>query len=109
MLAIETKVEVELYSREWLDDNEYDLTDKLFQKFDLLNETDWAKADDVAIASIDDELVGVIIGYNDVCLICQVAWDKQRQGIGTALVQKSGMVFPKQNGSPEFWEAMENA
>ncbi len=109
MPEVKIAIKVEAYSREWLDDNEYDLTDKLFQKFDLLNETDWAKADDVAIASIDDELVGVIIGYNDVCLICQVAWDKQRQGIGTALVQKSGMVFPKQNGAPEFWEAMENA
>jgi hypothetical protein len=99
---------VELFSREWLDDNEYDLTDKLFQKFDLLNESDWEKADDVAIASIDDEPVGVIIGYGNNCLICQVAWDKQKQGIGTSLVNKSGMIFPKQNGCPEFWEKFEN-
>ena len=101
-----TVISTEKFSREWLDENDYQLTDLLFQKFNLLNERDWELSEEVTIAKDGDEIVGVIIGYDDTCIICQVVWDRQRQGIGTALVKASGMFHPKQNGAPEFWEAM---
>ena len=99
-------VKIENFSREWLDENDYQLTDVLFQQFNLLNERDWELSENVAIAKDGDTVVGVIIGYDDTAIICQVAWDRQRQGIGSALVKASGMFYPKQNGAPEFWEAM---
>jgi GNAT superfamily N-acetyltransferase len=104
-----TAVTVDTYSRDWLDENDYALTDKLFRSFNLLNERDWDLAESVGVAVSGDEIVGVIIGYDEICIICQVAWDKQRQGIGRALVQSTGMYAPKQNGAPEFWDAMQDA
>jgi GNAT superfamily N-acetyltransferase len=108
MPEVKIAIKVEAYSREWLDKNKYELTDELFRKFDLLNERDWSNAEEVAIAYSEEEIVGVIIGYFNTCLICQVSEQYRRQGIGTELVKASGLLFPKQNGAPEFWEAMAN-
>lgn len=101
-----TAVTVDVCSREWLDQNDYALTDRLFRSFNLLSERDWDLAETVGIASVGDEVVGVIIGYDEVCVICQVAWAWQRQGIGRQLVKSTGMYAPKQNGAPEFWESV---
>ena len=101
-------MKVERYSREWLDNNEFNLTDDLFRKFNLLNERDWTRSEEVAIAYSDDDEtpIGVIIGYFNTCLICQVDEKFRRQGVGTSLVKTTGFFYPKQNGAPEFWEAM---
>jgi len=99
-------VKVEIYDREWLDENEYELTDILFQKFNLLNEDVWSQSESIGVAFQGNELVGVIVGYDEICIVCQVDENFRRQGIGTSLVQNSGMFAPKQNGAPEFWEAV---
>ena len=109
MMKTATAITINTYSREWLDENDYALADNLFRSFNLLNERDWDLAETVGIAVCGDEIVGVIVGYDEVCIVCQVAWNKQRQGIGRALVRATGMYAPKQNGAPDFWGAMENA
>lgn len=97
-------MKVERYSREWLDNNEFDLKNDLFKEFDLLNQHDWNNSEEVAIAYSDETPIGVIIGYFNTCLICQVDEKFRRQGVGTSLVKATGFFYPKQNGVPEFWE-----
>ena len=97
-------ITVEVYAKDYLDENEYELTDTLFRKFNLLNETYWTTAEIVGIAYQDPNIVGVIIGYENTCTVVQVAWDNQRKGIGSKLVKETGLFYPQQNGAPEFWE-----
>ena len=101
-------MEIEIYDREWLDKNNHELTDRLFQKFNLLNEDEWAKFETVSVCLEEGDPVGVIGGYDEVCVICQVLETHRRKGIGTQLVKASGQFYPKQNGAPEFWEAIAN-
>lgn len=101
-------MKIAIYDRNWLDANDYELTDRLFQEFNLLNEDEWAKFEIVGVCLEEGEPVGVIGGYDGVCVICQVLESHRRKGIGTQLVKASGQFYPKQNGAPEFWEAIAN-
>ena len=101
-------MKIEIYDRNWLDENDYKLTDLLFEEFNLLNEDEWATFETVGVCLEDGKPVGVIGGYDEVCVICQVSEAHRRKGIGTQLVKASGQFYPKQNGAPEFWEAIAN-
>jgi GNAT superfamily N-acetyltransferase len=99
---------IEVFDREWLDENDYAATDEIFKLFNLVNEQEWAKTDTVGIAYDDDNIVGVILtdGY-EVCNIVQVLESHQRQGIGRQLVESTKAYYPRQNGSPDFWESFD--
>ena len=96
---------IEIFNKDWLDENDYDLTDELFRVFNLVDEREWSKTETVGIAYVDGEIAGVILtdGY-EVCNIIQVRDEYQRQGIASALVEKTKAYYPRQNGCPEFWD-----
>lgn len=65
------------------------------------------RMEEVMVALEQDTIVGVIGGYDECCVAIEVLPSYRRQGVGTALVERSGMFYPIENNAPDFWETIE--
>ena len=98
-------MDIEIWDKDALDAENYQLTDDIFRLFNLVDEREWKKTETVGIAYVEGEIAGVILtdGY-EVCNIVQVRDEYMRQGIATALVEATKAYYPRQNGAPDFWD-----